>query len=89
MSDDLSRSSKLWALGAAIPFLLSIAVLGIALSRQILIAFAVGWPIIQAIGYSGALKRSGGQVDHPLFKTQVMLHWMVLALLIAIVSRVL
>ena len=86
---ELSRSAKFWALAATIPFLLSIALLGMAISRQTLLAFAVGWPIIQAIGYAGSLKRSGGQIDHPLVKTQVMLHWMMLAILIAIIARVL
>ncbi|EDL48995.1 hypothetical protein [Erythrobacter sp. SD-21] len=89
MSGELTRSAKLWALGAAIPFLLSILLLGFALSRQVLLAFAIGWPIIQIFGYWGSLKRSGGEIDHPLVKTQVMLHWMMFAILIGIFARVL
>ena len=89
MSGELCRSAKLWALGAVIPFLLSILLLGFALSRQVLLAFAIGWPIIQIFGYWGSLKRSGGQIDHPLVKTQVMLHWMMIAILIGIFARVL
>ena len=89
MSGELGRSAKLWALGAAIPFLLSILLLGFALSRQVLLAFAIGWPIIQIFGYWGSLKRSGGEIDHPLVKTQVMLHWMMIAILIGIFARVL
>ena len=33
--------------------------------------------------------RAKGEIDHPLVKTQVMLHWMMLAILIAIFARVL
>ena len=89
MSAELSRAARLWALAAAIPFLLSVLLLGLALSRQALIPFAIGWPLLQVAGYWGSLKRSGGQIDHPLVKTQVMLHWMMLAILIAIFTRVL
>jgi len=89
VSEALTRSVKFWALGAAIPFLASIALLGFAISRQTLLAFAIGWPIIQVLGYSGALKRAKGQIDHALVKTQVVLHWMMLAMLMAIFARVL
>ena len=89
MNGDLTRAAKLWALAAAVPFLLSILLLGFALSRQTLIAFAIGWPLLQIFGYRGSLKRSEGQIDHPLVKTQVILHWMMLAILIGIVARVL
>ena len=89
MSGELTRSAKLWALAAAIPFLLSILLLGFALSRQVLVPFAIGWPIIQVFGYWGSLKRAGGQIDHPLVKTQVILHWMMFAILIGITARLL
>ena len=89
MSEDLSRRAKVWALGATIPFLISIALLGFAISRQTLLAFAIGWPIIQVIGYAGSLRRAKGEIDHPLVKTQVVLHWMMLVILIAILARVL
>ena len=88
MKDGLTTSAKLWALAAAIPFLAAIALLGYALSRQTLLAFAIGWPILQVFGYWGSLKRAEGQIDHPLVKTQVFLHVMMLFILIAIVSRV-
>ena len=89
MSEHLTRSAKLWALAAAIPFLLALLLLGFALSRQVLVPFAVGWPLLQIFGYWGSFKRSGGEIDHPLVKTQVILHWMMLAILIGIVARVL
>jgi hypothetical protein len=85
----LTLSVKLWALGAAIPFLASITLLGFAISRQTLLAFAIGWPIIQVLGYAGSLKRAEGQIDHPLVKTQIVLHLMMLAILVAIFARVL
>ena len=89
MSEELTRTAKLWALAAAIPFLLSLLLLGFALSRQVLVPFAVGWPLLQVFGYRGSLKRSGGEIDHPLVKTQAILHWMMLAILIGITARVL
>ena len=89
MSEELTRSAKLWALAGAIPFLLSILLLGFALSRQVLVPFAIGWPIIQVFGYWGSLKRAAGQIDHPLVKTQVILHWTMIAILIGIAARVL
>ena len=88
MSGELTPTAKLWALGGAIPFLLSLALLGFALARQTLLPFAIGWPILQVFGYWGSLSRSKGQIDHPLVKTQVVLHWMMLVLLVAIVARV-
>ena len=89
MSGELTRSAKLWALAAAIPFLLSILLLSFALSRQVLLPFAIGWPLLQVFGYWGSLKRAQGQIDHPLVKTQVFLHWMMVAILIGISARVL
>lgn len=89
MNEGLARSAIVWAIAAAIPFLISLALLGFAFSRQTFLAFAIGWPIIQVFGYAGSLKRANGEIDHPLVKTQVMLHWMMLAILIAIFTRVL
>ena len=89
MSEELTRSAKLWALAAAIPFLLSLLLLGFALSRQVLVPFAIGWPVIQVLGYWGSLERANGKIDHPLVKTQVVLHWMMFAILIGITARVL
>ena len=83
----LSRQDKMWALAAAIPFLVSLAVLGIAINRGTFLEFAIGWPVLQILFYFGAIKQAGGAIDHPLVKTQVMLHWMMLALLIAIIAR--
>ena len=84
---DLSRNDKLWALAAAIPFLVSVAVLAIALNRRAFLEFAIGWPVIQILFYTGAIRMAGGRIDHPFVKTQVMLHWMMLALLVAIIAR--
>ena len=77
----------LWAAAAAVPFLLSIALLAYAVSNQAALAFAIGWPILQVIGYGGALKRSGGVIDHPLVKSQVFIHWMMLVILVIMIGR--
>ena len=89
MSDQasLTDAQRRWALAAAIPFLLSLALLGWAVANQSVLAFAIGWPILQAIGYVGSLKRAGGDFSHVLVKTQVTLHYMVLALLLALIAR--
>ena len=87
MTNTSSSRDALLALAAAIPFLLSLALLGFALSRQILLAFAIGWPLVQVFGYGGSLKLAKGTIDHPLVKTQIVLHWMMLALFIAILVR--
>ena len=87
MTNTSSSRDALLALAAAIPFLLSLALPGFALSRQTLLAFAIGWPLVQVFGYGGSLKLAKGTIDHPLVKTQIVLHWMMLALFIAILVR--
>ena len=79
-----SSRDNFLALAAAVPFLLSLALLGFAFSRQAFLAFAIGWPLFQVFGYGGSLKLAKGQLDHPLVKTQIVLHWMMLALVFAV-----
>jgi len=82
-----TRAQHLWLVAGAIPFLLSIFLLGVSLNSGLLTAFAIGWPLVQVFGYGGSLKLAKGEVDHPLVKTQIVLHWMMLALFIAILVR--
>ncbi|WP_432200796.1 pyridoxal phosphate biosynthetic protein [Erythrobacter sp. W53] len=89
MKNTLDHRQKLWALAALIPFLLSILLLGYALRNQVLLAFAVGWPALQIFGYVGSLKLANGDLTHYLFKAQVFLNYMVLALLVAVIVRAL
>lgn len=77
----------MWALAAAIPFLVSLALLGMTLAHRLAHAFAIAWPLVQLFGYYGALRFAKGQVDHRLFHTQVVLHWLVLVLLVAMMMR--
>lgn len=86
---DLTDAQKRWAIAAAIPFLLSLALLGYAMAKQVFLAFAAGWPVLQVFGYTMTLKMAKGDFSHVLVKTQVMLHVMVLGLLIAVVVRAL
>ena len=74
---------------ALIPFLLSIFLLGLGLRYGIMREFAVGWPLFQLFGYAIAYRMSRGDLTQPFFKTQVALHWLMLALLAAIFSRAL
>lgn len=82
-----SSRDNLLALAAAVPFLLSLALLGFAISRQTFLAFAIGWPLFQIFGYGGSFSLAKGAIDHPLVKTQIVLHWMMLAIVIAILVR--
>ncbi len=83
----LTGQQKLWAFLAAGLFLLAIGFLGFALNNGVMVAFAVGWVALQIFGYVGALRAAKGDFAHPLFKSQVMLHLMALALLVAVVIR--
>jgi len=83
----LSSEQKLWAFGAAALFLLAIGFLGFALNTRVMVVFAVGWVALQIFGYVGALKMAKGDFAHPLFKSQVMLHVIALALLAAVIIR--
>jgi hypothetical protein len=83
----LSGEQKRWAFAAAALFLLAIGFLGFALNTQVMMVFAVGWVALQIFGYVGALKMAKGDFAHPLFKSQVMLHVIALALLAAVFIR--
>lgn len=83
----LAREQKLWAAAAAALFLLAVGFLGFALNTGVMTVFAVGWIALQIFGYVGALKMAKGDFAHPLFKSQVMLHVMALALLAAVFIR--
>ena len=87
-SADLTPQQRYWALAAAVPFLLSLALLGYALAKQTFLAFAIGWPILQLFGYTMTLRIAKGDFSHALVKSQVMLHVMALGLLVAVVVRV-
>ncbi len=90
MAEDLpplAREQKVWAFAAAALFLLAIGFLGFALNARVMVVFAVGWVILQIFGFVGALKMAKGDFAHPLFKSQVMLHVIALALLAAVFLR--
>ncbi len=83
----LSRAQKFWALGAALLFLIATAFLGFSLNTGALRGFAIGWLALQIFGYVGALKFAKGDFAHPLFKSQVMLHFIALMLLAASIIK--
>ncbi len=83
----LAAEQKLWAFAAAALFLLAVGFLGFALNTGVMVVFAVGWIALQIFGYVGALKMAKGDFAHPLFKSQVMLHIMAVALLVAVILR--
>ena len=84
---DLSRRDKLLVLAAAVPFLASIGLLGFAFNTGALIAFASFWPLFQVAGYVWTLRMAKGALDHPLVKTQIVLHWMMLCIVAALFAR--
>ncbi len=83
----LAREQKVWAFAAAALFLIAVGFLGFALNTQVMTVFAVGWAALQIFGYVGALRVAKGDFAHPLFKSQVMLHIVALALLVAVIIR--
>ncbi len=83
----LTGEQQRWGLAAAGLFLLAIGFLGFALSQRVMVVFAVGWVALQIFGYVGALRIAKGDFAHPLFKSQVMLHFMAVALLAAVIIR--
>lgn len=83
----LAREQKVWAAAAAALFLLAVGFLGFALNSGVMVVFAVGWIALQIFGYVGALKMAKGDFAHPLFKSQVMLNVIAVALLVAVFIR--
>tara|TARA_B100001179_G_scaffold191942_1_gene148972 strand:- start:1784 stop:2059 length:276 start_codon:yes stop_codon:yes gene_type:complete len=88
-SAEFTRAQHFWLIAGAIPFLLSIFLLGVALNSGGLRAFAIGWPLLQVFGYSMTLRMAKGDPSHDLVKVQVILHYIALALLIALAARAL
>lgn len=86
---DFTLREKLWLLAGAIPFLLSILLLGLAVKQQSFLPFAIGWPALQLFGYTMTLKMAKGVIAHPLVISQIMLHYIVLALLGSILVKAL
>ena len=83
----LTGEQKRWAFAAAALFLLAVGFLGFSLNTGVMRVFAVGWIALQIFGFVGALKMAKGDFAHPLFKSQVMLHVIALALLAAVFIR--
>jgi hypothetical protein len=83
----VTREQTLWAAAASALFLIALALLGYAIASGVILPFAIGWVLLQAFGYVGALRFAKGDLAHPLFKSQVMLHLIGLALLLALVFR--
>lgn len=81
---DLAPAQKRWALLASALFLAAIGFLGFAFAEGAMLVFALGWVLLQAVGYAGALSIAKGDFAHPLFKAQVMIHLVALALLLAL-----
>lgn len=84
---ELTGEQKRWAFGAASLFLTAIGLLGYAIQSGTLAPFAIGWVVLQAFGYAGSLRRARGDMAHPLFKGQVLVHFVVLGLLVALILK--
>ncbi len=83
----LTGEQQLWGLAAGLLFMLALGFLIFALSTRVMVVFAMGWVPLQIFGYLGALRMAKGDFAHPLFKSQVMLHVMAVALLVAVFLR--
>ncbi|MEO1047910.1 MAG: pyridoxal phosphate biosynthetic protein [Pseudomonadota bacterium] len=86
-SKELTKEQTRWAFAAATLFLSAMGLLGYAFASGAFLPFAIGWVVLQMFGYVGALRFAHGDLAHPLFKSQVMLHGMALVLLVGLVSR--
>ncbi|NMW30968.1 hypothetical protein HKD42_02700 [Altererythrobacter sp. RZ02] len=86
---DFTGREKLCLLAGTIPFLLSILLLGLAVKQQSFLPFAIGWPVLQLFGYTMTLKMAKGAITHPLVISQIMLNYLVLALLGSILVKAL
>jgi hypothetical protein len=84
---DLTPAQTRWALAAAVLFLAAIGLLGYAFQSGQLLVFAIGWVALQMFGYVGALRIGKGDLAHPLFKAQVMLHAVAVLLLVGVMLR--
>ncbi len=84
-----TKAQHFWLIAGAIPFLLSIFLLGISLNSGVLTAFAIGWPLLQIFGYTMTLRMAKGDPAHDLVKVQVILHYIALILLVTMVARAL
>ena len=86
MTDTRQQSGEAWRVAAAaIPFLVSLGLLGIAAQTGLALPFAIGWPIVQIAGYGVTLRKAKGDVRNPLVTTHIVLHWLVLALMSAVI----
>ena len=84
---EITRSQRIWPIAGSIPFLLSIFLLGISLNSGALTVFAVVWPLLQIGGYTMTLRLAKGDTSHDLVKTQVILHYAALILLVVLLVR--
>jgi len=84
---ELTKEQTRWALAAAVLFLAAVGLLGYAFASGTLLPFASGWLILQMFGYVGALRLAHGDLAHPLFKSQVMLHAIAFMLVIGLLVR--
>ena len=85
---DYTKAEHFWLIAGAIPFLLSIFVLGVSINSGVLTAFAIGWPLLQVFGYTMTLRIAKGDPAHDLVKVQVVLHYIALILLVTTMGRV-
>lgn len=86
-SGELTPAQTRWGIAAAALFVAAIGLLGYALQNGTLLVFAIGWVVLQMFGYTGALRMAKGDLAHPLFKSQVMLHLIALVLLAGMLAR--
>jgi hypothetical protein len=75
------------AIGAGLGSVTASVLEGVANAMLVSFGRAVGWIALQIFGYVGALRMAKGDFAHPLFKSQVMLHVIALALLVAVFMR--
>lgn len=84
---ELTSEQKRWAFFGSTLFLTAVGFLGYAIGENAMVVFAAGWVVLQVFGFVGSLRLAKGDFAHPLFKSQVFLHVIVLMLLAALIIR--
>lgn len=70
-------------IAAAIPMVLAIGLLSLNMKSGDIALFAIAWPTFQLGGYALTLKMARGDFTHALVAAQIMVHWVIMVLLIA------
>lgn len=85
----MHKNKKILALkfGMAIPFAFALLILlGSVLGGQGLI-FSIGWVVIQLLSFGFIVRRYGVDPEQPILMSQIIIHWLMMIMVIAILVQ--